>query len=260
MTDHDIPRDRHGRPLIKDGEKLVPYQRTSSFGSVLEDTYQLAKWQQRNVALGLVKQPALYGQVAASQDESRVLDHLCKLAQEAAGSKEKAEYGTLVHEWCEKIDAEDPERFYFGLAPEEMQEDLRAYEKAIEGHELVLAEKFTVQDTLKVAGTPDQIRTFKGKHRVYDIKTGSVKYGMVKIAIQLAVYAHSVLYDWKTETRTPYPVDVDLSEAIVIHLPAGKGTAELLTVDIKEGWERAKLAKKVLEARSVAGLSRKFVA
>lgn len=257
MTDHDIPRDRHGRPLIKDGEKLVPYQRTSSFGSVLEDTYQLAKWQQRNVALGLVYAPSLYGQVAAAgEQDTQRLNLLCELAQEEAGSKEKAEYGTRIHELCEAV---DKNWALSGLTHSEAA-DVAAYATAVADHELVLAEKFTVQDTLKVAGTPDQIRTFKGKHRVYDIKTGSVKYGMVKIAIQLAVYAHSVLYDWKTETRTPYPVDVDLNEAIVIHLPAGKGTAELLTVDIKEGWERAKLAKKVLEARSVAGLSRKFVA
>lgn len=259
MTDHDIPRDRYGRPLIvpPEGGKAVPYTRTSTLGGCLDDQSGLTRWQCRNVALGLVKSPALYGAVATTQEQPRLLDVIVAEAQLLAGSKDKAEYGTLVHEWCEKVDESEAWQEHI---PPDIYADVLAYLQVVEDHPPVLAEQFTVQDTLKVAGTPDSIREHKGQHRVYDIKTGNVKYGMTKIAVQLAVYAHSVLYDWTTETRTPYPVEVDLKKAIVIHLPAGKGTAELIEVDIERGWELAQLAKKVHESRSIKGLSKPFAA
>jgi hypothetical protein len=55
--------------------------------------------------------------------------------------------------------------------------------------------------------------------------------------VQLAVYAHSVLYDVATGQRTP--IDLDLSTALIVHLPAGKASFTLYEVDVAAGWEAA---------------------
>lgn len=258
MTDHDIPRDRYGRPIIavphasEGGDtRNVPYTRTSTLGSALEDQTGLTKWQLRKVAQGLAKSPALYGKVAAHEGPEWGLDVFLEEAQQIAGSKEKAEYGTLIHSLCEQLDRGEGIEIE-DSSPEEA--DLNAYVDATENHLLVLAEKFTVCDELQVAGTPDAVRRHPEttRHHIYDIKTGTVAYkGKVKpsIEIQLAVYARSVLYDWTTETRTPYPVDVDTDWGFVIHLPAGQGKAEIIPVDLQKGWAGAQLAAEVLAHR-----------
>ena len=56
-------------------------------------------------------------------------------------------------------------------------------------------------------------------------------------------------YDHATRQRAPLP-DVDLERAIVIHLPAGTGTCELVWVNISAGWEAVKLAGHVRRWRA----------
>src|SRR5690606_4914595 len=70
---------------------------------------------------------------------------------------------------------------------------------------------------------------------------------ILKIAMQLAVYARSVLYGPATRERTPLEVDQD--RAIVIHLPAGQGRCELHWVDIAAGWEAVQVAAQVRQWR-----------
>src|SRR5690606_25497180 len=81
---------------------------------------------------------------------------------------------------------------------------------------------------------------------------GSIEFGALKIAMQLAVYSRSVLYDPATRERTPLEVDQD--RAIVIHLPAGQGRCELHWVDIAAGWEAVQVATQVRQWRKRRGL------
>jgi hypothetical protein len=77
-----------------------------------------------------------------------------------------------------------------------------------------------------------------GQHRILDLKTGeSIELAALGYAVQLAVYAHSVLYDVATGERTP--IDLDLSTALIVHLPAGKASFTLYEVDVAAGWEAA---------------------
>ena len=96
-------------------------------------------------------------------------------------------------------------------------------------------EQFTVLDELKIGGTPDRVVEYDGQRYIADVKTGSIEYGAGAIAMQLAVYAHSRLYNLRTGERTP--LDVHQDRAVVIHLPAGTGTCTLHWVDITAGWE-----------------------
>ena len=93
---------------------------------------------------------------------------------------------------------------------------------------------------------------------IFDLKTGSIDYGIGKIAMQLAVYAHSAIYNVDTHERTAHNADKTIG--IIAHLPAGSGTCELIEVDLVAGWDAVQLAKEVREWRTRKGLSKPYVA
>jgi hypothetical protein len=79
---------------------------------------------------------------------------------------------------------------------------------------------------------------------------------MGKIAMQLAVYAHSLAYDPDTGGRTETGVSLD--RGVVIHLPAGEGRCELHEVDLAAGWEAVQIARQVRDWRKRKDLSRPY--
>lgn len=242
---HDVPRDRWSRPLIKQPDgKQKAYTRCTTYVGCLEDTFNLSKWQQRMVALGLAARPDLLLAVSAHSDDKRRLDDICAEAREAAAASSAATTGTALHRLAERLDRGEEV-----AVPEVAKADLEAYRQATAGIDWRHIERITVHDGLQVAGTPDRIAD-----RVYDIKTGSIDFGLGKIAMQLALYAHSEVYDVNTGERTP--LDVDLERAVVIHLPAGTGTCRLVEVDIAAGWEAVQLATQVRAWRARKDLAR----
>lgn len=249
-----IPRDRYGRPLVipREGGKPIPYTRCTTYVGVLEDTFNLARWQQRMVALGLASRPDLLLAVSAHGDDKTELNRICAEAQEAAAAHAAATTGTALHALTERLDRGMP----VGVIPEAYQADLAAYEKETAELTPVEIEAFTVLDTLQIGGTPDRVVEFRGARYIADVKTGSIEYGMGKIAMQLAVYSRSSLYDHRTGERTS--LQVDQNNAIVIHLPAGEGRCELHWVNIAAGWEAVKLATSVRAWRARSGLSIPF--
>lgn len=244
----EVPRDRWGRPMIltPDGKRKA-YTRCTTFVGCLEDTYNLAKWQQRMVALGLSMRDDLHLAVGAHSDDKTELDKICEAAKEAAASSSSATKGTALHRICERLDSGEDVQ-----VPTAAKKDVKAYQAAVAGVRWSHIERITVNDPLEVAGTPDRI----GDGLVWDIKTGGIEYGMGKIAMQLALYAHSLAYDPDTGDRTP--LDVDLTRAVIIHLPAGEGTCELVEVDIAAGWEAVEIARQVRDWRKRKNLSRPY--
>jgi hypothetical protein len=240
----EIPRDRWGRPLIipPGGGKPKPYTRATTFVGALEDTYNLGLWQQRMVALGLAQRDDLLLAVAALTAENKDdLNKLCEAAREAAAASAGATIGTALHKMCERLDR--GEKF---VIPTAAKADIEAYKQATAGVRWTHIEELLVHDGLEVAGTPDRIGldpTRAPLPQVYDIKTGSIDYGLAKIAMQLAMYARSQAYDVDLGTREP--LEVDLSTAVIIHLPAGSGRCDLVPVDIAAGWEGVQLAREV---------------
>lgn len=256
-TIHEIPRDRFGRPLVipPGGGKAVPYTRCTTFVDCLEDKYNLQKWMQRMVAVGLSESPDLVVAVASTNlEDKQRLNSICEDAMERAKSKAKATIGTALHAFTERMDRGED----VGVVPEEYKPDLAAYAEATKDLTAVAIEEFSVQDDLRIGGTPDRIVEVGGELMIADLKTGeSMAYGMGKIAMQLAVYAHSVGYDHTTGERAPAR-DINTECGIVIHLPAGSGRAELLEVDLTSGWGAVKLAAEVRQWRARRDLSRPF--
>lgn len=244
----EIERDRYGRPLIvpPGGGRKVPYRRCTTYVSVLEDTWNLSRWSQRMVALGLADRPDLLLGVAAHRDDKDKLNRLCEDAQEAAKAHAAATTGTAVHALTEIVDR----GLDLPVIPDGAAADLDAYRRATAGIEWLAIEQGVVVDDLKVHGTPDRIgRLPDGRVVVADLKTGDVEYGLKKIEAQLAMYAHGVAYDHTTGTRAPLPDGLDLDTAVVIHLPAGSGRCELLEVDIAAGWADVAVCTQVWAVR-----------
>ena len=245
--DQLVERDRYGRPMVfptPDAKKPVPYTRATTFVSALEDTYNLSRWQQRNVALGLSERPDLVLSVTAHRDDKAKLNKICEDAAEAAKAGSAATIGTALHGLTERLDRGED----VGVIPETFVADLAAYQAATERLTMVEIERFMVLDSWKVGGTPDRIVKVDGKLRIADLKTGSIEWGVAKIAQQLAVYSRSMLYDPKTRERTWPGVEMDWG--IVVHLPAGQGVCTLYRIDLERGWEGVKLSKWVRDWRA----------
>jgi len=244
----EIPRDRWGRPLVvpPTGGKATAYTRCTTFVSAVEDTYNLSRWQQRMVALGLADRRDLQLAVAAHREDKEKLNAICEQALEAAKGHAAATTGTALHAITETHDRGNE----VGTLPDEAQADLNAYVDATTDLTAVMIEQFMVQDPLKIGGTPDRVVKYRGKKYIADLKTGSIDYGFLKIAAQLAVYARSRPYDVRTNDRMePHGSEVD--RGIVIHLPAGTGTCTLYWIDLIAGWEIVKLARDLRAKRAL---------
>lgn len=243
-----IPRDRWNRPLVTPtgGGKPVAYTRCTTFVDCLEDKYNLQQWQLRQTAIGLADRPDLLMAVSAHRDDKKALNGITEKAMEAAASSARSTTGTALHALCERVDRGQP----LGIVPEAARRDVEAYQDATADMEHVYIEQFSVHDELKIGGTPDRVVKYNGDYYIADIKTGSdISWGALKIAMQLAVYAHAVPYLPPGE-RQPYPFHVDQQEAIVIHLPAGEQRCELSFVDIGRGWEAVSTAARVRALRA----------
>lgn len=255
--DTPLPRDRWGRPMVvpPDGKKPVAYTRCTTFVGCLEDTYNLSLWQQRMVALGLADRPDLMLAVAAHRDDKRRMNELIDQAREAATANAAATTGTALHTLTERVDRNEP----LGVIPAAYTADLTAYRDATSALTVEAIEQFRVQDDLRIGGTTDRIFQYQSRYYIGDVKTGSVEWGMGKIAMQLGTYANSTPYSWTTKQRTPDPWPIDLDHGIVIHLPAGQGKCELLWVDIAAGWKAVtELAAPVRAWRARKNLAEPF--
>ena len=251
-TTTEIPRDQWKRPLIipPGGGKPVAYTRASTLAKALDDLNNLMAWKARMTAIGILRRPDLLTRVAgiiANGDPDndwpvkRDLNAVVSEATEAAGATTGRSAGTGFHALTEAIDrGEEP------LAPEADKARLVAYRKAMAGYQVLEAETFVVCDPLGTAGSFDKLlRCPDGKVRVGDLKSGkSEKAFPLSTSVQLAIYTNGKRYDPATGTRSDLHPDLDLSEALLIHMPASGG-CEVVSLDIEKGWRAAQLAAQV---------------
>lgn len=250
MITTEVERDRYGRPLIKpiDGGKKVPYTRSSTVGSSLDDGFGLIAWKLRMAATGLTLRPDLLLAAASMRDNKAEMNDIVEKSMEAAGATNAARIGTALHALTEQLDG----GLNLGVIPADYVADMKAYEEATKRLTNLRIEQFSVLDEYKIAGTADRLVQYKGETFISDIKTGSVAYPS-SMAVQLAIYAHSRPYNIEDDSRGDWG-DVNTEKAIIVHLPAGQGKCELHFIDIAKGWQGLQLAMRVREWRSVKGL------
>ena len=238
-THEEARRDRYGRYLVPDPitGKLVPHTRATTFAKGVSDTFGLTKWMLRMGGLGLAqRQDLLLGIAAADPSDSRTLDRIMAEAKDHAGAASGANIGTALHSFTEAVD-----RGQTPNIPSPWDADVAAYVAAVQAAGLIILpeyiEQVVVIPSLQVAGTLDRIvRTSDGRLVIADLKTGkSIDYSAGEIAVQLALYANATyILNVATNELEPMP-DVDLTEALVFHAPAGTGTCEVLSIDISAG-------------------------
>lgn len=247
----EIARDRWGRPMVAgpNGGRPVAYTRCTTFIDCLDDRFALEQWKQRMVALGLAGRTDLLLAVQAHRDDKKQLNKICDDAREAAAATAAATTGTALHALTEIVDAGGE----LPALPPGASASLERYKEATEPLKVVAMEQFTVLDTLKVGGTFDRLVSYEGETFVADIKTGSIEFGALKIAMQMAIYSRAWLYDPATKERTAHGASP--ARGILIHLPAtddpAEAKCELHWVDLEAGWEAVKVAKQVRDQRAL---------
>jgi hypothetical protein len=250
-TEDKIPRDRWSRPLVvpPNGGKPVAYTRVTTFAGAVEDMFGLGQWQQRMVALGLAKRADLLLAVSAHSEDRDELNRITDQAKEAAAASAAATTGTALHKLAERYDRGE---LKLADVPESHRADLAAYVTAMAPLTIHGIEKFVVVDELKVAGTFDRIVEYDGQRYVADIKTGSLDYGVGKMAVQLSLYSRG-WFAWPGKPDRGV-TGVSTSAGLIVHLPAGKGQCHLHWIDLKAGWYGAELCEMVREWRKRKGL------
>lgn len=249
----EIPRDRFGRPMLMPAtgrsKKRIPYRRCTTFVGVLEETSALMRWGQRQVALGMGQRPDLVmAAAAADPGDKATIGGIAERAAEAAKGiqGDAASIGTALHAFTERMDRGDT----IGHVPAEYRADLDAYWAATKHITWQAIETFRCHDDWLVAGTADRIGTVGGgRPAIYDVKTGGIDYGQLKMSMQLAMYARMTAYDIATDTRVADTEPVDVNYGYIIHLPAGQGRCDVYETHIGEAWGACLVAKQVWGCR-----------
>lgn len=251
----EIQRDQYGRYKLPDPETGAPrvWTRATTWADTIAERFALNQWGGRMAAKGLTLRPDLLALAAATPlSDSKTLNKIVEQAKEAAGSKEKANLGTAVHGFTEKIDQGGS----LDEVPEPWRSDVQAYAEAMSSSGYAadpqFVERVCVVPELGVAGTFDRL-LFQPDSRpeasaaeilytVGDLKTGAnVHYAWSEIAVQLAIYSRATyLWDPVKGEYSPMP-EVRQDKAIVMHLPVGSRKCTLYEIDIEAGWEAAKL-------------------
>jgi hypothetical protein len=249
----DFKREtRYGRPLIipPGGERRAsPYRRCTTYVGVLEDMFNLQRWEKRMVALGLADRADLLLAVAAHRDEKERLDDICNQAKEAAKASASATTGTALHALTDIVD----DGGKLPALPPGPAASLRCFQEATAALKVIDIERKLVLDTHKVAGTADRIYELDGQRYIGDTKSGNIELGILKIAMQLAVYARSQTYDVDTGERGIHGCST--TRGIVMHMPAtddpAQAKCELHWIDLEAGWEAVRVARQVWDQRSL---------
>src|SRR6266581_3417634 len=211
--------DQWGRYKIPDPATgaVAGRQRVTTFVKMLSDQWGLSQWQQRVLLVGAGNNPQMSA-LAAGKDAKRdkaFLDGLATSIKDAAGSKDAAAHGTMMHTHTERADMGLMDEAEWAGLPDAIRRDLNAYLEAIEGAGLVplpeMVERTTMVRSLDVTGTLDRVfRLPNGDHVIGDVKTGQdLSYGWLDIGMQLACYAHGVnengVFDWGSRQWIPAP-------------------------------------------------------
>lgn len=256
-----IPRNHNGWPKVPnpaDPSKTLLCHRPSALAKkYLSETFTLDKWTKRTIIKGAGLRPDL-GEMAASLDLTDDRDRLQELAHEAAvagGRESGANRGTATHQLTERHLRGDASVD----VPPGLQPTFDAIRRCLDDHGIAArdgwVERFVVNPRVPAAGTLDAGVTVPGLDGliVLDQKDGQHdprKYSGLEYACQTAIYAHST-HTWGglgTELQ-PVPEDLNRHVGLILWAPAGGDHAELLPVDLTEGWAMAMLACQVRDGR-----------
>lgn len=260
------------------GADWVPWgvQSVTNLVGAFEDTRALSTWEQALALVGLALAPEIYRELQAMviealkrnvpYDDKTLRAMLAGYPGRAGGSiigrskaivkaNDAAGLGTAAHTTWE----------YRGLTG-----DLSGYATerliTIKAEELLeqaglervpgLSERVVRNVEVGAAGRFDDILLERSTGRLLmaDLKTKSTAfYSWMTVDAQLAVYANAEYM--LTEGNAHYAfgpkgIGVDLTEGVILHVPSDGGQPRLERADLVQGWETAKLARRVVDHRA----------
>lgn len=255
-----VPRDRWDRAMLipPGGGEREPYTAVSTLAKQLGSDFNLHRWDLRMTAKGVGMSRELAALAGSSRydtrigeedekrnrEEGRILDDVVERAMELAGAHQKRDWGSAFHRYAEQ---DDP----LGEPPEEMAFDLAAFQRTLKsiGAKIIDVEVFIVCEELKAAGSFDYLISVPWRPLpiIGDSKTGQLK--LDQDEIQLAIYANGEIYDKDTDERRSfaevYGQDVDTEFGLTLRTAACSREMIPYPLDLKLGFERARLAKAV---------------
>jgi hypothetical protein len=253
------PKAVRGRYTLPDPENGKPksWQQVTNFIKLVDDTYHLELWKQRNVAKGVAMRPDLVNDILpldVKRDRDR-LDRIVERALAVAGAYKMSDAGTAMHASTELAD-------YAGgslrnVSPEHRPR-VQMYLDVLRVNGLTVVpdmiERVTVSQRYDVAGKFDRILQMSdGSYVVGDLKCGdSLELSFPSIAGQLACYQDGInqtgvwdgaRYDQRVKVREDF--------GIVVHLPSTRDEVTLYRVDLSQGHILNSACLEVRQARRI---------
>lgn len=245
-----------------------PWTRVTTIAGTLEDRYHLERWGKRKVLEGLVTDRGLLSQAAEifseygpDPDVKEAKDRLDKLAGWAidkAGAHKGADVGTQLHDLTER---RNQGTLLSADVPPHLAANVAIYESTLQEHGITVVpeymERIICCPELNAVGRLDNMVREAGHEllRIFDLKSQkTMDFGSMKIAIQLAIYAHGyAMFNEETWTWEEMP-PVDQKVATVCHLPLlaeyEDKACHLYDVDLEWGWRWAKASFQTRKARN----------
>lgn len=256
----DYPRhDGHGRPIMPhpDTGEEQSWTRASTVAKALDDGGGLINWTGAMVAGGAYLRPDLVGEIGVQwpMTDANKSDIYKKVEdlKDAGGGNVGRNNGNVLHDMFQRINLGDTK-----FKPMRPWADDIAAEHALRARNGIAIDPQYVERTvclpdLDVAGSFDFIAQRNDEMLIADYKTGKLgSYSWAAWVTQLSLYANAKhLFDWATGLFSPMP-PVSKSKALIVHVPAGTGTAALYEVDIEPGMRAVKAALWVREWRKEA--------
>lgn len=245
--------------LIRGGRYRLPnrdgshhpggWMRVSNLVSAYADQYALREWEEQQIVKGLRADRGLYTAAveAASTEveDSEWLAWWLEACKRASGGSAGSDHGTMRHTEVEGLhrDAVDP------MLPSESRRMLALYQSTLKRHKLTpllgMQERRVLISSLGAVGTLDNIVN----DLVADLKTQKKFWDFLHIGAQLACYAHGeAMWDPIIGVWVDMP-PVRQDVALVLWMPRGGTTVDVLEVDIVAGWKTACRAYEVVQDR-----------
>lgn len=268
---------RYKAPHPETGKKSS-WTRVTNFVKKASDHFALEQWGNRSLAVGLFSRPDLLKQVDGKdvKADRTFLNRLVEEAKQAAGTKDRARLGTIMHKHTEEVDAGHKD---LADVPEQFRDDVAVYLAAMKAKGLMmlphLMERSTAVVDLEVIGTFDGIvRLPDGTYAVGDKKTGAtLEFNQAEIAVQIAIYAHGVnsvgvatahpsnvegelpTWTWeKPRDEDGNVIKVREDIGIVMHIPYGTGDCFIYSIPLDVGWRGAQLCREVQSWQKVKNI------
>lgn len=247
------PRDRYKRPVILTPEgKYLPYTRVTTYVSACEDAAGLSGWRDEMLLKGALSSPELRKQLmATSPEDGPALRAMAEQLRHAGGSNLAAETGTRIHDLTERLDAGEE---LSDVAIEDAPLIASWVTWRFGQPKWIESEIFGVDHDLMVSGTADRVGLYPDcceLAHIYDLKTGkSLRYGLGKMAQQLALYAGMDRYDPDTGVTSKPPQLICMKTGLIIHLPLATAELEVVPLDLQMGLHAVALSGRVRKYRT----------